>query len=76
MSLLSCIERGRQSVPPRIVLYGTEGIGNRPTRANVPYPRTIPPATGTSQNIHAGMERQSGHLHGDRIASQTRRGAL
>ena len=49
MSVLSRIERGRQSVPPRIVLYGTEGIGKSTFASQAPAPIFVPTEDGLSE---------------------------
>jgi len=49
MSLLSRIERGRQPVPPRIVLYGTEGIGKSTFASQTPVPIFVPTEDGLSE---------------------------
>ena len=38
MSLLAKIERGRASKPPRVLLYGVEGIGKSTFGSQAPKP--------------------------------------
>ena len=38
MSLLSHVQRGRQPMPPRLILYGTEGIGKSTFASQAPAP--------------------------------------
>jgi hypothetical protein len=49
MSLLKQIHHGRRHTPPRIVLYGTEGIGKSTTAADAPKPIFIPTEDGLDQ---------------------------
>ena len=48
MSLLQSIHRGKQLLPPRIVLYGTEGIGKSTWAASAPKPIFIQTEDGLS----------------------------
>ena len=38
MSLLKKIQRGKQPLPPRLILYGTEGIGKSTFASEAPAP--------------------------------------
>ena len=38
MSLMQQIHRGRQPMPPRLVVYGTEGIGKSTFASQTPAP--------------------------------------
>lgn len=49
MSLLSQIQQGKQSLPPRLVLYGTEGIGKSTFAAQAPAPIFIQTEDGLSE---------------------------
>ena len=49
MSRLSTIHRGFRLMPPRLVIYGTEGIGKSTTAAQAPKPVFIPTEDGLSQ---------------------------
>ncbi len=49
MRVLSRIERGRQPLPPRIVLYGTEGIGKSTFASQAPAPIFVPTEDGLSE---------------------------
>lgn len=48
-SLLNAVTRGRQSMPPRIVIYGTEGIGKSTFAANAPNPIFVQTENGANQ---------------------------
>ncbi|MCA9102614.1 MAG: ATP-binding protein [Planctomycetales bacterium] len=49
MSMLSKIQRGRQAMPPRLVVYGTEGIGKSTFAAQAPTPIFVPIEDGLSE---------------------------
>lgn len=49
MSKLSEIQRGKQNKPPRIVLYGVEGIGKSTFASNAPSPIFIQTEDGLSE---------------------------
>ena len=49
MTLLERIHTGRRHSPPRLVLYGTEGIGKSTTAAAAPEPIFIPTEDGLDQ---------------------------
>jgi len=49
MSILQKVQRGVQSVPPRILTYGTEGIGKSTFAANAPAPIFIQTEDGLSE---------------------------
>ncbi len=49
MSLLKQIHHGRRHTPPRIVIYGTEGIGKTTTASEAPKPVFIPTEDGLDQ---------------------------
>ncbi len=49
MSLMQKIHTGRRPSPPRIVLYGTEGIGKSTTAAQAPKPIFVPTEDGLDQ---------------------------
>ena len=49
MSLLARIHRGKQPLPPRLVLYGTEGIGKSTFAAQAPAPIFIQTEDGLSE---------------------------
>jgi len=49
VSLLANIQRGRQPMPPRIVLYGTEGIGKSTFASQAPRPIFVPTEDGLSE---------------------------
>jgi hypothetical protein len=49
VTLLSRIQRGRQPMPPRIVLYGTEGIGKSTFASQAPAPIFVPTEDGLSE---------------------------
>ena len=51
MSLLQQIHSGRRPSPPRLMIYGTEGIGKSTTAAGAPKPIFIPTEDGLDQ-IH------------------------
>jgi hypothetical protein len=46
MSLLEQVQRGKSHAPPRILLYGTEGIGKSTLAAQAPHPIFIPTEDG------------------------------
>lgn len=49
MSLLQNIQRGKQPLPPRLVLYGTEGIGKSTFGAQAPAPIFVQTEDGLSE---------------------------
>jgi hypothetical protein len=49
MSLLKQIHSGRRPSPPRLMIYGTEGIGKSTTAAGAPKPIFIPTEDGLDQ---------------------------
>lgn len=49
MSMLARIHRGKQPLPPRLVLYGTEGIGKSTFAAQAPAPIFIQTEDGLSE---------------------------
>jgi len=49
MSLLESIHSGRRHSPPRLMIYGTEGIGKSTTAAGAPKPIFIPTEDGLDQ---------------------------
>lgn len=49
MSLLNQVHRGRQQRAPRMLLYGTEGIGKSTTAAGAPKPVFIPTEDGLGE---------------------------
>lgn len=49
MSLLESIQRGQQPMPPRILVYGTEGIGKSTLAANAPNSIFIQTEDGLSE---------------------------
>jgi hypothetical protein len=49
MSLLQRIHTGRRHSPPRLLMYGTEGIGKSTTAAEAPNPIFIPTEDGLDQ---------------------------
>lgn len=49
MSLLSQVQRGRQPMPPRLVVYGTEGVGKSTFASQAPSPVFVPTEDGLSE---------------------------
>ncbi len=49
MSLLNQIRSGRRHSPPRLLIYGTEGIGKSTTAAQAPKPIFVPTEDGLDQ---------------------------
>ena len=49
MTLLEKIHRGRRQNPPRLLIYGTEGIGKSTTAAGAPNPIFLPTEDGLDQ---------------------------
>ena len=49
MSMIEQIHRGRRHSPPRLLIYGTEGIGKSTTAAGAPTPIFIPTEDGLDQ---------------------------
>lgn len=49
MSLLNTIQRGQQPMPPRILIYGTEGIGKSTLAASAPKPIFIQTEDGLGE---------------------------
>jgi hypothetical protein len=49
MSLLQTIHRGRQPMPPRLVLYGTEGIGKSTFASEAPKPIFVQTEDGLAE---------------------------
>lgn len=49
MSILQQIHHGRRHSPPRLLIYGTEGIGKSTTAAQAPRPIFIPTEDGLDQ---------------------------
>ncbi|MCC7083536.1 MAG: AAA family ATPase, partial [Pirellulales bacterium] len=49
MSLLAQIHKGKQPLPPRLVLYGTEGIGKSTFAASAPAPIFIQTEDGLAE---------------------------
>ncbi|MCC7407457.1 MAG: ATP-binding protein [Phycisphaeraceae bacterium] len=49
MTMLQQIHRGRRHSPPRLLIYGTEGIGKSTTAAAAPNPIFIPTEDGLDQ---------------------------
>lgn len=49
MSLIERIHQGRRHSPPRLLMYGTEGIGKSTTAAQAPKPIFIPTEDGLDQ---------------------------
>ena len=49
MTTLQQIHRGRKHSPPRLLIYGTEGIGKSTTAAGAPKPIFIPTEDGLDQ---------------------------
>ncbi len=49
MNLMESIHTGRHHSPPRLLIYGTEGIGKSTTAAGAPKPIFIPTEDGLDQ---------------------------
>ena len=49
MSLLANIQRGRAPTPPRILLYGTEGIGKSTFASEAPKPIFVQTEDGLAE---------------------------
>ena len=49
MTLLQTIQRGKQPLPPRLVLYGTEGIGKSTFGSQCPAPVFIQTEDGLAE---------------------------
>jgi len=49
MPLLEQIQKGRRQSPPRLMIYGTEGIGKSTTASQAPKPIFIPTEDGLDQ---------------------------
>jgi hypothetical protein len=49
MSMIDQIHRGRRHSPPRLLIYGTEGIGKSTTAAAAPKPIFVPTEDGLDQ---------------------------
>lgn len=49
MSLLSQVQRGRLPMPPRLVVYGTEGVGKSTFASQAPSPVFVPTEDGLSE---------------------------
>jgi hypothetical protein len=49
MSMLASIQRGKQSMPPRLVLYGTEGIGKSTFGSQAPQPIFVQTEDGLNE---------------------------
>ncbi len=49
MSLLEQVHSGRRHSPPRLLIYGTEGIGKSTTAAQAPKPIFVPTEDGLDQ---------------------------
>jgi hypothetical protein len=49
MSMMEQIHRGRRHNPPRLLIYGTEGIGKSTTAAAAPSPIFVPTEDGLDQ---------------------------
>ena len=49
MSLLSHVQRGRNAKPPRILVYGTEGIGKSTFGSQAPKPIFIQTEDGLDE---------------------------
>jgi hypothetical protein len=49
MSLISRVQRGRVAKPPRLLLYGTEGIGKSTFAAGAPSPVFVPTEDGLEE---------------------------
>lgn len=49
MSLLEQIQSGKSSSPPRLLIYGTEGIGKSTIAANAPNPIFIQTEDGLGE---------------------------
>ena len=49
MTTLSRIQRGRQAMPPRVLLYGTEGIGKSTFGSQAPKPVFIQTEDGLDE---------------------------
>ena len=49
MSLLKTIQRGKQPLPPRLILYGTEGIGKSTFASEAPSPVFIQTEDGLAE---------------------------
>lgn len=49
MGLMQTIQRGKTPMPPRLLVYGTEGIGKSTLAANAPRPIFIPTEDGLDQ---------------------------
>ncbi|MDR0869400.1 MAG: ATP-binding protein [Planctomycetaceae bacterium] len=50
MSLLQTIQTGKAQAPPRLLIYGTEGIGKSTFGASAPKPIFIPTEDGLDHN--------------------------
>ncbi len=49
MSLLNNIQKGKRQSPPRLLIYGIEGVGKSTLAANAPDPIFIPTEDGLDQ---------------------------
>src|SRR5690606_3610639 len=49
MTMIEQIHSGRRHTPPRLLIYGTEGIGKSTTAAQAPNPIFIPTEDGLDQ---------------------------
>ena len=49
MSLMQRIHQGRRHSPPRLLIYGTEGIGKSTTASQAPKPIFVPTEDGLDQ---------------------------
>ena len=51
MSLLQSIHSGKCSKPPRLLIYGSEGIGKSTLGASAPKPIFVPTEDGLDQIV-------------------------
>ncbi|HRT94377.1 MAG TPA: AAA family ATPase, partial [Planctomycetota bacterium] len=49
MGLMQAIQRGKQPMPPRLMVYGTEGIGKSTLAANAPKPIFVQTEDGLNE---------------------------
>jgi hypothetical protein len=51
MSLLQSIHKGKRQSPPRLLIYGVEGVGKSTLGANAPKPIFVPTEDGLNVRL-------------------------